>query len=141
LVGWVKIGIDEELEKIKRKKLMELLGKKSENKPKLPDHPVKITDADFNKFISSYPLVVVDFWAEWCAPCRIIAPIVENLAKTYAGKVVFGKLNVDENPTTAVKYRISAIPTLVILKNGVEVERIVGVVPKNIIETTIKKYL
>ncbi|RJX16594.1 thioredoxin [Candidatus Bathyarchaeota archaeon] len=120
---------------------MELLGKKSENKPKLPDHPVKITDADFNKFISSYPLVVVDFWAEWCAPCRIIAPIVENLAKTYAGKVVFGKLNVDENPTTAVKYRISAIPTLVILKNGVEVERIVGVVPKNIIETTIKKYL
>jgi len=141
LVGWVKIGIDEELEKIKRKKLMELLGKKNENKPKLPNHPVKITDADFNQFISSYPLVVVDFWAEWCAPCRIIAPIVENLAKTYAGKVVFGKLNVDENPTTAIKYRIAAIPTLVILKNGVEVERIVGVVPKNIIETTIKKYL
>lgn len=141
MVGWVKIGIDEELEKIKRKKLMELLGKKNENKPKLPNHPVKITDADFNQFISSYPLVVVDFWAEWCAPCRIIAPIVENLAKTYAGKVVFGKLNVDENPTTAIKYRIAAIPTLVILKNGVEVERIVGVVPKNIIETTIKKYL
>lgn len=141
MVGWVKIGIDEELEKIKRKKLMELLSKKNENKPKLPNHPVKITDADFNQFISSYPLVVVDFWAEWCAPCRIIAPIVENLAKTYAGKVVFGKLNVDENPTTAAKYRIAAIPTLVILKNGVEVERIVGVVPKNIIETTIKKYL
>ena len=141
MVGWVKIGIDEELEKIKRKKLMELLGKKNENKPKLPNHPVKITDADFNQFISSYPLVVVDFWAEWCAPCRIIAPIVENLAKTYAGKVVFGKLNVDENPTTAIKYRIAAIPTLIILKNGVEVERIVGVVPKNIIETTIKKYL
>lgn len=141
MVGWVKIGIDEELEKIKRKKLMELLGKKNENKPKLPDHPVKITDADFNQFISSYPLVVVDFWAEWCAPCRMIAPIVENLAKTYAGKVVFGKLNVDENPTTATKYRVAAIPTLVILKNGVEVERIVGLVPKNIIETTIKKYL
>ncbi len=71
----------------------------------------------------------------------MIAPILEALAKSYAGKVIFGKVNVDENPKLAMEYGVTAIPTLVVLKNGVEVDRMVGLAPKNIIEATVKKYL
>jgi len=75
--------------------------------------------------------VVVDFWAEWCMPCRMIAPVVEELAKEYAGKVVFGKLNTDENPTIAARYGISAIPTMIFFKKGKPVDQIVGAMPKS----------
>jgi thioredoxin 1 len=118
---------------------MRRMGEKREQKTL--NYPVTVTDENFEKFVNSHPLVVVDFWAEWCMPCRMIAPIIENLASEYAGKAVFGKLNVDENPKTAAIYRVSSIPTLILFKNGIETERIIGLVPKNHIEAIIEKYL
>jgi thioredoxin 1 len=85
-------------------------------------------------------LIVVDCWAAWCAPCRAIAPIVDELAKEYSGKVVFGKLNVDENPETAQRYGVMAIPTLLVMKEGKEVDRVVGVLPKNQLEAKVNVY-
>jgi thioredoxin 1 len=74
--------------------------------------------------------VMVDFWAEWCGPCRMVGPVVEELAKEYDGKAVIGKVNVDNNPQTAMKYGIRSIPTILFIKNGEVVDRSVGAVPK-----------
>ena len=92
---------------------------------------LEITDGNFEAEVanSSVP-VLLDFWAAWCAPCRMLAPTVEAIAKDYDGKAKVGKLNVDENPVIASRFRISSIPTLLILKNGQVVDRIVGAQPK-----------
>ena len=93
--------------------------------------PVTITDANFeNEVIKSDIPVLIDFWATWCGPCRAIAPIVEDLAKEYDGKVKVGKVDVDDNQQTAIKYGIRSIPTLLIMKNGKVNDTIVGAVPK-----------
>ena len=98
----------------------------------------QFTDANFaEKAANSPKLTVVDFWAEWCAPCRMIAPMIEDLAKTHKGKVVFGKLNVDENNKTATQYGIRSIPTLLFFKDGKVLKQIVGVRPKAEIEEII----
>ena len=90
--------------------------------------PLHITDANFAELVERSPLpVLLDLWAEWCGPCRMLAPTIDSLARELAGKVVVGKLNVDENPRTASRYSVQGIPTLLILKNGREVDRIVGV--------------
>jgi len=104
------------------------------------DKPIVVSDRNFEQTVKTYPLVVVDCWAAWCAPCRAIGPIVEELAKDYRGKVVFGKLNVDENPMTTQRFGIQAIPTLLVMKNGDEVDRIVGVMPKPQLESKIAVY-
>ena len=104
------------------------------------EKPIVVSDRNFDQTVRNYPLVVVDCWAAWCAPCRAIAPIVEELAKEYSGKVVFGKLNVDENPETAEKFGIRAIPTLLVMKNGEEVDRIVGLLPKNQLAAKISSF-
>ncbi len=93
--------------------------------------PIEVTDATFEQEVlnASVP-VLVDFWAIWCAPCRLIAPVVEELANEYEGKLKVAKLDVDHNPNTAVKYGIRSIPTLLIFKNGQVVDQIVGAVPK-----------
>jgi thioredoxin 1 len=104
------------------------------------EKPIVVSDRNFDQTIKNYPLVVVDCWAAWCAPCRAIAPIVEQLAKEYSGKVVFGKLNVDENPETAQKFGIMAIPTLLVMKNGNEIDRIVGLTPKDQLAAKINSY-
>lgn len=85
--------------------------------------------------------VMVDFWAGWCMPCRMIAPVVEKIAQDYDGKIKVGKLNVDENPVTAGKYRVMAIPTLLFFNGGKIVDRVVGVVSKKVIEDKIEKIL
>jgi len=127
----------DELEEIRARKMRELSEKMAT--PRI-DKPIVVSDRNFDQTAKTYSLVVVDCWAAWCAPCRAIAPVVEQLAKDYSGKVVFGKLNVDENPETAQKYGIMAIPTLLVMKNGKEVDRIVGALPKNQLETKIGQY-
>jgi len=127
----------DELEQIRDKKMKEL--RKQMSTPTI-DKPIVVSDRNFEQTTKSYPLLVVDCWAAWCAPCRAIAPIVDELAKEYSGKVVFGKLNVDENPETTQRFGVMAIPTLLVMKDGQEVDRVIGVVPKNQLEAKVNAY-
>ncbi len=98
------------------------------------DNLVHVTDDDFETVVlQSLVPVIVDFWAPWCAPCRMVAPILEEIAKDYAGKVVVAKVNTDENPNWAIRYGVRGIPTMLFIKNGQEVDRQVGAVPKQMI--------
>jgi thioredoxin 1 len=92
--------------------------------------PIRLTDTNFMDAVNKYSLLVVDFWAAWCGPCRMVSPTIEQLATELAGKVVFGKLNVDENPMTANTFGIQSIPTIVVFKNGRNIDGFVGVVSK-----------
>lgn len=129
---------DEELEKIKEKTMRRILERKN---PENPGKPIPLTDSNFQETLRQHSLLLVDFWAPWCGPCRMVAPIVEELASRYAGSATFGKLNTDENPRITMKYGISAIPTLIVFKNGEEVDRMVGVAPKPQIEAFLQKHL
>ncbi len=133
-----------EIQRIKEKKLVEMMQKaraQLETAARNDGKPILLSDASFSSEISKYPLVVVDFWAAWCGPCRMVAPIIEQLAKEYAGRVAFGKLNVDENPLTSGEFEVQSIPTLLIFRNGEAVDGIVGAVPKYQIESRIKAHL
>jgi thioredoxin 1 len=127
----------DELEELRTKRMRELRDQMST--PDI-DKPIVVSDRNFDQTVKTYPLVVVDCWAAWCAPCRAIAPVVEQLAKAYSGKIIFGKLNVDENPETTERFGIMAIPTLLVMKQGKEVDRIVGALPKNQLESKIVGY-
>jgi thioredoxin 1 len=101
--------------------------------------PVAVTDQSFqNDVLGSSEPVVVDFWAEWCGPCRFIAPALEEIATEMQGKVKIAKLNVDENPDTMMKYGVRSIPTLIVFKNGEPTAMQVGAVPKNRLSDWIK---
>ena len=125
------------LEQIREKKMREL--KEQMSTPRI-DKPIVISDRNFDQTTKNYPTLVVDCWAAWCAPCRAIAPIVDELAKEYSGKVVFGKLNVDENPETTQRFGVMAIPTLLLMKDGQEVDRVVGIIPKSQLEAKVNAY-
>ena len=103
---------------------------------------IEITDESFeNEVLKEEKLTLVDFWATWCGPCRKLAPVIDEVAKEYEGKVKFVKIKADENMQTAQKYSISGVPSLLIFKNGEPVERIVNMVPKNIIVNNLNKHL
>jgi thioredoxin 1 len=105
-----------------------------------PDYPVILGNDSFDQAVNKYPLLVVDCWAEWCAPCYMVAPVVEKLASKYKGEIVFGKLNVDETREIAARFGIRSIPTLLIFKNGENVDGIVGALPEEILEEKIVAY-
>lgn len=133
-----------ELEEIKRRKLEQmkeqyLKGEKNMIED-LPNSPLKITDADIDNAINRYHTVVIDCWAPWCGPCRMVEPIIEELAKELQGKIVFGKLNIDENPGTSTKHQIMSIPTLLVFKNGNLVDRLVGAYPKEELKKKLEIY-
>ncbi len=101
-----------------------------------------LTDQNFEEVVlKSDKPVIVDLWAEWCGPCRNLSPIIEDLAKEYAGKVVVGKLDVDNNPQTTIRLKVRNIPTILFFKNGEIVDKQVGTVPKSVLVNKIEKLL
>lgn len=103
---------------------------------------IEITDANFEEVVlKADKPVLLDFWAEWCGPCRMIGPSVEELSKEYEGKAVVGKVNVDENPSVSMQFGVRNIPTLLYFKNGEIVDRQVGAVPKAVLEDKLKNQI
>ena len=106
------------------------------------DKVIQLSDDSFeNEVLKSSTPVLVDFWASWCAPCKAISPVIDGLADEYDGQVKVGKLNVDENPATPGQFGVRGIPTLILFKDGKVVDQVVGAVPKNQLESLIKKAL
>lgn len=105
-------------------------------------NPVTITEGNFDEIVlkSDVP-VIVDFWAVWCGPCRAVAPILDELAAEYDGKLIVGKVNVDEEPALAAQFKITSIPTMKIFNAGREEKNLVGAMPKNVIESKFAEYL
>lgn len=123
VAAWPGVEADEELARLRARKLAELQALAS--KPRLGE-PVEVTDASLPGFVREHPHAVVDCWAAWCGPCRLLEPVVEALARELAGKVAFGKLNVDVGPRTVAAYGIASIPTLLAFRQGKLADRIVG---------------
>ena len=103
--------------------------------------PFHVTDINFEETIKNNNVALIDFWAAWCGPCRALAPTIEELARDYSGKVLIGKLNVDKNPKIAECFQVFSIPTLIVFKDGCEVERLVGLCAKKRIADVLQKYL
>ncbi|MEM2925002.1 MAG: thioredoxin [Methanocellales archaeon] len=127
----------EEIEEIKARKMRELIKRLSKN----PSGVIELSDENFSTVINQYPFIIVDFWAPWCMPCKMLAPVIEALARNYEGRVFFGKLNTDQNINTALKFGITAIPTLLFFKDGKLIDRITGALSKDLLEARIKRYL
>jgi thioredoxin 1 len=136
------MSTDEELEAIKHKKLAEL-QKEATTKAMMSSitEPIVLTDSNFANEVTKYPVMLVDFWAPWCGPCRMVSPIIEQLSREYSGKVAFGKVNVDENQRIAASFGIQSIPTLMIFKGSKAVDVIIGAMPKAQIELKLKQQL
>ena len=138
---------DPELEKLQKQRMEELMrkGGKAERPghqaEAMPAGVVELSAADFAQTTAKYPLMVVDFWAPWCGPCRMVSPIIEELAKDYAGRVAFGKLNVDDNPVTAQSFGIEGIPTIMMFSRGKAVDTMVGAAPKAAFDSRIRLHL
>jgi len=105
-----------------------------------PAAPIEVNDNDIDQAITKYPFLVVDCWAPWCGPCRMLSPVIDHLAETQQGTIAFAKLNVDESPATATKYGIRSIPNLLIFKNGQKVGDIIGAMPEAKLLDAINNY-
>jgi thioredoxin len=138
----MRMNSDDELEAIKHKKLAEL-QKEAATKAMMSSitEPLVLTDSNFASEVTKYPILVVDFWAPWCGPCRMVSPIIEQLSREYSGRVAFGKVNVDENQRIAASFGIQSIPTLMMFKGSKAVDVIIGAMPKAQIEMKLKQQL
>jgi len=137
-------NIMDDIEEIRKRKLEQLKkqyingGKNMEEN--MPNTPLQVTDADFDEHVKKYQTVVIDCWAPWCGPCRMVGPVIEDLAKEMQGKIVFGKLNVDENPQTSAKHQIMSIPTLLVFREGKLVDKLIGALPKDMLKQKLELY-
>ncbi|MEM0158359.1 MAG: thioredoxin [Thermoplasmataceae archaeon] len=128
--------MESDIDKIRQKIMRDLM---TSNKQQVS--PVDLTDSTFISEISRDGVMVVDFWAPWCGPCRFVSPVVEELARDYAGKARFGKVNVDENPVISSRFDIRSIPTIMFFKNGKPVDVQIGAVPRQILEAKLRRLL
>ena len=132
---------DEELERIKAEKMKEMMSQQNRGVVKQKPGVVTLNSSSFDNFLKTNLPIVVDLWADWCMPCRIMAPVMKELAKDYAGKALFARVDVDRNSEIANRYGIMSIPHFLIFKNGAPVERIVGAVGRGPLENALKKHL
>jgi thioredoxin 1 len=133
---------DEELRIInekRMKKLQQIINEKELLKN--IKEPLDLDDSNFTQTINKYPLLLVDFWAPWCGPCRMMSPIIDQVGKEYKGKLVVGKVNVDENPNISSQFGISSIPTLILFKRGQAVNNIIGSVSKSRIDEMVRTHI
>lgn len=133
---------DEELKIInekRMKKLQQIMNEKELLK-NIKD-PLNLDDSNFSQTINKFPLLLVDFWAPWCGPCRMMSPLIDQIGKDYVGKLVVGKVNVDENPSVSRQFGISSIPTLILFERGQTVNKIIGSVSKNKIDEMVRMHL
>jgi len=124
----------DELEAIRQKKMERLQTMTS-------GEVLVLDDNNLAETVREHPFVVLDCWAVWCGPCKMVAPVIEQLAMEYAGRITFAKLNIDENMDTAMKYQISAIPTMLVFRNGEMAGQIIGALPKNHIEQKLQEFM
>ena len=117
---------DEEIERIKKKQMEELLQQQNQNKIISETPVIELTSQDFDQEKAKNELLLVDFWAEWCGPCKMLAPVIEKMSSEFDGSLRVYKLNTDENPNTPQSHEITGLPTCIVFKNGQEVSRIVG---------------
>ena len=132
---------DEELGKIREKKMQELRDRfdPAKNRTEAGHIVIPIDERTFVQALHDHPALVIDFWAEWCGPCRRVAPVVEELAQEFSGRITFGKCDTDHNQHLAMQYAISAIPCLLLFSNGRMVDRIIGALPKETIRNKVMR--
>ncbi len=140
------MDFNDEIEQIRKRKLDDLLLTSAQSTSVKQSTAGKgevtvLSDASFDKFIAVHDVAMVDFWAPWCGPCRMVSPSVEQLAKEYSGRIAFGKVNVDDNPSTSSRFSIMGIPTLLIFKKGKPVDSIVGALPKSAIAQRLNRFV
>lgn len=133
---------DEGIRLINEKKMKELQQLVNEKKLlKTIKEPITLADSTFFETINKFPLMLVDFWAPWCGPCRMMSPIVDQIGRDYPGKLAVGKINVDENQLIARQFNVSSIPTLILFKRGKLLNKIIGSVSKNRINEMVKMHI
>jgi thioredoxin 1 len=131
----------DEVEEIRRRRMMDIVEKQKKKEMESVGKPVELTDESLGEVTGRHPLVVVDCWAPWCAPCHMIAPVIEELAHDYAGRILFGKLNVDENHGAVERYKIRGIPALLVFKEGRHVDTLVGAAPRETLEPKLTQHI
>ena len=130
-----KRPVDDELQRLREERLREMEARLGGDRGGV----IEGADDTFQETLRKHPSLVVDVWAEWCGPCRMVAPVIEGLAHDFAGRVTFSKCNVDENPRMAMSFSVTAIPTLLFFSNGMLVDRVVGALPKEAIKARVMR--